>query len=151
MYFSFHDHRMHNGLTVVAFNLKDVHPGDGGFACVPGSHKSHYPFPNEWKALETLHTCVLPVTGPAGSVVIFTEALTHGTLPWRGKGERRTVFYKYSPHAVSWSARYYSASGFPDLTKRQREILEAPNARYQSRKSPDNGGKTKGSRRSERK
>jgi len=31
------DGRMANGLTVVAYNLKDVNPGDGGFACVPGT------------------------------------------------------------------------------------------------------------------
>ena len=33
------------GLTVVAYNLKDVNPGDGGFGCVPGSHKSNFRFP----------------------------------------------------------------------------------------------------------
>ena len=59
--------------------------------------------------------------------------MTHGSLPWRGAGERRTIFYKYSPHPVSWSARYYDADRWPDLTDRQRAILEAPNARYGSR------------------
>ncbi|HZP81290.1 MAG TPA: hypothetical protein VFB21_06615 [Chthonomonadaceae bacterium] len=43
---------MRNGLTVVAYNLKDVNPGDGGFGCVPGSHKSNLPFPSEWRELE---------------------------------------------------------------------------------------------------
>ena len=33
------------GLSVVAYNLKDVNPGDGGFGCVPGSHKSQLPLP----------------------------------------------------------------------------------------------------------
>jgi hypothetical protein len=73
------------------------------------------------------------VTGPAGTAVIFTEALTHGTLPWRGKGERRTLFYKFSPHPISWSARYYNAEQYEGLTERQRAILEAPNARYRNR------------------
>ncbi|MCS6862171.1 MAG: phytanoyl-CoA dioxygenase family protein [Abditibacteriales bacterium] len=127
--------RMFNGLVAVAFNLKDVNPGDGGFAAVPGSHKSHFPFPPEWKELDTDHLppCIQRVTGPAGTAIIFTEALTHGTLPWRGKQERRTVFYKYSPHPLSWAARYYCADDYPDLTERQRAILEPPNARYPGR------------------
>jgi hypothetical protein len=48
---------MYNGLTAVAYNLTDVNPGEGGFGCIPGSHKSK-----------------------AGTAIIFTEALTHGTL-----------------------------------------------------------------------
>jgi hypothetical protein len=132
-YFHFHNGRMHNGLSVVAYNLRDVHPGDGGFGCVPGSHKSNYPFPDEWRELENRQSFMAAVTGPAGTAIIFTEALTHGTLPWCGAGERRTLFLKYSPHAVSWSARYYNPDDYPDLSERQRAILEAPNARYRGR------------------
>jgi len=133
-YYNFHGGSMHNGLTVVAYNLKDVNPSDGGFGCVPGSHKSNLPFPDEWRELEETRSFVEKVTGPAGTAIIFTEALTHGTLPWHGKDERRTVFYKYSPHPISWSAHYYNADDYPGFTERQREILEPPNARYQRRK-----------------
>jgi hypothetical protein len=35
--------------------------------------------------------------------VIFTEALTHGTLPWRGKHQRRTLFYKYHQPMMAWA------------------------------------------------
>ncbi len=132
-YYRFQDGRMHNGLTVVAYNLKDVNPGDGGFGCVPGSHKSNYRFPEEWKELDNLQPFMRAVTGPAGTAIIFTEALTHGTLPWRGAGERRTLFYKYSPHPVSWSASYYDVSLYDDLSEAERAALEAPNARYQGR------------------
>ena len=45
--------------------------------------------------------------------------MTHGTLPWRGAGERRTIFYKYSPHASSWAATYYDPDRYPGLTVRQ--------------------------------
>lgn len=132
--------RMRNGLTVVAYNLKDVNPGDGGFGCVPGSHKSNLPFPGEWRELATPQPCVLPVTGPAGTAILFTEALTHGTLPWYGKDERRTVFYKYSPHSMSWAARFYIADEYSGLTERQRAILEPPNARYGGREKHRNVG-----------
>ncbi len=132
-YYHFQQGKMHNGLTVVAYNLRDVHEGDGGFGCVPGSHKSNYPFPEEWKELDHFQPFMRAVTGPAGTAIIFTEALTHGTLPWQGAGERRTLFYKYSPNAVSWSARYYDASRYTGLSERQQAILEAPNARYRQR------------------
>jgi hypothetical protein len=134
-YYHFHGGQMYNGLTVVAYNLADVGPEDGGFGCVPGSHKSNYRFPGEWRDMsENLEPCVRRVTGPAGTAVIFTEALTHGALPWTGQGERRTVFFKYSPHPISWSARYFDEVDYEDLTERQRAILEAPNARYANRK-----------------
>ncbi|GIX06246.1 MAG: hypothetical protein KatS3mg115_0649 [Candidatus Poribacteria bacterium] len=132
-YYHFHRGRMYNGLTVVAYNLHDVHPGDGGFGCIPGSHKSNFPFPDEWRELENAHPRTDFVTGPAGTAIIFTEALTHGTLPWKGKQERRTLFFKYSPHPLSWSARYFDPDAYPDLTERQRAILEPPNARYPGR------------------
>ena len=132
-YYHVRDGRIYSGLTVVAYNLRDVGPEDGGFACVPGSHKSGFPFPEAWRDLADPHPAVRRVTGPAGTAIIFTEALTHGTLPWRGKDERRTVFFKYSPAPLSWSARYYDADEHPDLTRRQRAILEAPNSRYGGR------------------
>ena len=134
MYYRFANGQMHNGLSVVAYNLKDVNPGDGGFGCVPGSHKSNYRFPGEWRDLEQSQPFVAHVTGPAGTAIIFTEALTHGTLPWHGVDERRTLFYKYSPHAVSWAATYYDEADYDDLTEQQQAILEAPNARYGGRK-----------------
>ena len=134
-YYHYADGRMYNGLTVVTCNLADVGPEDGGFGCVPGSHKSNFVFPAEWRNMED---CIEPtvhrVTGPAGTAIIFTEALTHGALPWTGLDQRRTLFYKYSPHPISWAAGYHlDADSCPGLTDRQRQILEAPNARYEGR------------------
>lgn len=120
---------LRSGLLVVAYNLHDVNPGDGGFACVPGSHKSAFAFPSEWKQLAEPHPCVRRVTGPAGSAIVFTEAMTHGTLPWNGAHERRTLFYKYSPAPISWSRGYYDGRDFSDLTDAQRAMLRAPSAR----------------------
>ena len=67
-YYHFHGGQMYNGLTVVAYNLADVGPEDGGFGCVPGSHKSNYRFPGEWRDMsENIEPCVRRVTGPAGT------------------------------------------------------------------------------------
>jgi hypothetical protein len=125
-YYHTHRDRLYNGLTVVAYNLHDVNPGDGGFACVPGSHKSNFPFPEDWRDLREPAPCVASVTGPAGTAIIFTEALTHGPLPWRGAHERRTLFLKYCPHPVAWSRHYYQPDDFPELTEEQRRILSTP-------------------------
>ena len=133
-YYHWKDGRMYNGLTVVAYNLRDVHPGDGGFGCVPGSHKANLPFPSEWRDLAEFRHFMRAVTGPAGTAIIFTEALTHGAMPWSGAGERRTLFFKYSPFPLSWAAGYYNPDDYPDLSEEQRLILEAPNARYKGRK-----------------
>ena len=133
-YYHYRQGRMHNGLTVVAYNLADVNPGDGGTGVIPGSHKSNFRFPHEWRDLEHAHPRVDHLTGPAGTAVIFTEALMHGTLPWRGAGERRTAFYKFSPHPVSWAAGYFDAADYDGLSEAQADVLEPPNARYGGRK-----------------
>ena len=39
---------------------------------------------------------------PAGSLTVFTEALTHGTARWDGDHERRTLLYKYCVSNMSW-------------------------------------------------
>lgn len=135
-YFHFRDGRFYNGLTVVAYNLHDVEEGEGGFACVPGSHKSNFSFPNEWRDLmkNESQPFVRSVYGPAGSAIIFTEALTHGSLPWRGANDRRTLFLKYSPHPLSWSKTYYNIGEYEELygelSETQRALLQAPSARY---------------------
>jgi ectoine hydroxylase-related dioxygenase (phytanoyl-CoA dioxygenase family) len=125
-YYIFNQGRMYNGLTAVAYEFNDVYPGDGGFACVPGSHKSNFRFPEAWQNLEIPSSCVQAVTVKAGSAIIFTEALTHGTFPWKGKQQRRTLFYKYSPQPSAWARYYYNANEYPDLTLEQRQILRTP-------------------------
>jgi len=128
------DGRMINGLIVAVYALKDVNPGDGGFACVPGSHKANFRLPAEWAPMgDKLADCVTAVPCKAGDAILFTDAMTHGTLPWRGSDERRTVFFKYSPHFMSWSARVYEPAAYDDLSPEARRMLEGPNARYRGR------------------
>lgn len=81
--YAFVDGSPRSGLLVVAYNLCDVNAGDGGFGCVPGSHKANLPFPEAWKELDSGEgpELVTAVTGPAGTAILFTEAMTHGTLP----------------------------------------------------------------------
>jgi len=130
-YYHYNNDKMYNGLVAVAFELKTVKPGDGGFACVAGSHKANFGLPEEWRVRETqedIHECVDHVAAEAGDAIIFTEACAHGTIPWQGKGERWTIFYKYCPHAVAWGPCYYNADNYPGLTDEQRAMLVPPSA-----------------------
>ncbi|UBF25246.1 phytanoyl-CoA dioxygenase family protein [Kovacikia minuta CCNUW1] len=128
-YYLYKDGQMYNGLTAVAYQLTDVAPGEGGFGCIPGSHKSHFPVPDALQDLETPHACIQEISAKAGSAIIFTEALTHCTLFWQGKQERRTLFYKYSPCSSAWLRQYYNPDDYPDLTEAQRRILKTPGVR----------------------
>ena len=130
-YYRYSNGRFYNGLVAVGFELDTVPPGAGGFACVPGSHKVNFELPADWKTSHTqadMPPCVARVEAEAGDVIIFTEACVHGTVPWQGDGERRTIFYKYSPHAVAWHPCYYNADRFGPLSERQRGILMPPSA-----------------------
>lgn len=130
-YYFYKNGRMYNGLTVVSWQLTDVHEGDGGFCCVPGSHKSNYRCPVEVKRYEAWRDCVYAVPARAGSAILFTEALTHGTLPWKGAGPRRSILFKYSPGFQAWGAGYPpSPELLEDLPPEARLVMERP-YRYQ--------------------
>lgn len=136
-YFHYVDGRMFCGLTVATYALGDVPPDAGGLAVIPGSHKSHYPLPDDIRYYRRSSPIVQQVPVKAGDCVIFTEALMHGTLPWKGPGVRRTLFYKYAPGNIAWSNRVYlSPVVEPEgraleaaLTERQRLLLMPPSAK----------------------
>ncbi len=131
-YYDFRDGQPRSGLAVVAINLRDVGPTDGGFAAVPGSHKANLALPEEWKDLEDMQPFVRRVTGPAGTAVIFTEALSHGTLAVdRGGGAADDLPEVLALPAVVARA-VLRRLPLPELTDRQKVIFEAPNARYGS-------------------
>ena len=128
-FYQFHNGRMRCGLTVVAWMFTDCGPGDGGFACIPGSHKSNYPTPRDVALLDRDIGVVRQVEAKAGSAVIFTEALTHGTMPWTAEHQRRSILYKYSPGPLTYSRVHVPegvAEVLDEFTPRQRAVLEPP-------------------------
>lgn len=125
-YYHFRNGAMYNGLTVVSWNLSDTGPDYGGFCCIPGSHKANYPCPQEIREAHIKANCVITPEAKAGSVVIFTEALTHGTTPWTGKHQRRSLLYKYSPAQQSWGRNYAQPPADVELTPRQKLLFELP-------------------------
>lgn len=125
-YYHFRNGRMYNGLTVVAWNLADTGPEQGGFCCIPGSHKVNYPCPREIREAHVEAGCVVVPEAKAGSAVIFTEALTHGTAPWRAAHQRRSLLFKYSPGQQSWSKSHIEPPAGVALTERQALLFEPP-------------------------
>lgn len=109
-FYEVRDGRMLNGLTAVAISLVDASVDDGGFCCIPGSHKANYPCPREMLFFETTGPWLQRVPVRAGSAIIFTEALTHGTMPWTAEHERRAIFLKYTPGAVAYTGDYPAAT-----------------------------------------
>ena len=99
---------------VVAFPyLTDVNPGDGGLLVVPGSHKSNFERPGTAfnggiiEDPEELPDGVVNVTPKAGDIVIMSEGVTHGALPWTPQDRMRMyLVLRYHPQ--------YVGSDFPD-------------------------------------
>jgi hypothetical protein len=47
---------------------------------------------------------VQQIPAPPGSLILFNEALVHGTFPWQPADRiRRSVLFKYSPGFLAWS------------------------------------------------
>jgi len=129
------DGRIYNGLVAVSFALVDQLPGQGGFAAIPGSHKANFPCPREFISFERTGPWVVHVPARAGSAIVFTEALTHGTWPWTADQERRNLLCKYTPGHLAWAGETPDASpitaeqigaGDGTYTERQRRLLTPP-------------------------
>ncbi|NKB66579.1 MAG: hypothetical protein GKR89_05925 [Candidatus Latescibacteria bacterium] len=127
-WYRYHDGVMRNGLTVFTYSLGPAAAGDGGFACIPGSHKSNFvnSIPDEVRAYQRPAHYVRQPEVEAGDVVIFTEALVHGTMPWTAPYERRALLFKYSPGHSAWSQNYYNLEEYPQASQQQRRIMAPP-------------------------
>jgi hypothetical protein len=111
------------GHTVVSLNLTDVTEEQGGFVCIPGSHISHFPTPHDLTDFSdgTYDASVLrSVPCKAGSVVIFTEALAHGALPWNQDDDRVNLFYKYNHAGMKWRGFWPTKDALEQMTPAQR-------------------------------
>ena len=138
-YYIWRNGQMHNGLVVVTWQLNDQLPGDGGFCYVPGTHKSNLRGPQELYSHESHKDLVRQEPTSSGDCIIFTEALTHGTLPWgRADYARRSVLFRYSPANLAFAGgrhdfdrehragNAWPSSWYEGLADRQRAVLEPP-------------------------
>ncbi len=106
------------------FPLMNHNAEDGCFAAIPGSHKANFvrPFGNH----PDENPALVPIDAQPGDCVIFTEALTHGSMVNTSGLSRRTMYFCYSVgYMPDWSKfGLQFTDGFLDqLTPAQREIV----------------------------
>ena len=78
------------------WQLRDVHAGDGGFACVPGSHKANYPLPEGVRTCDDHLGLVIQPPMNAGDVLFFMDGpQTHGAFAWKSEIARRCILIRY--------------------------------------------------------
>ena len=97
-------YRYHNGqiistLTKAIFPLLDCYEDDGCFAVIPSSHKSNFKRPFGDHHHPRMSPKVEPITANAGDCIIFSEALSHGSVVNTSGRTRSTLYYCYS---IGW-------------------------------------------------
>jgi hypothetical protein len=114
--------------------LQDIGPGDGPTTLVPGSHKAARPHPRlaevaaaTYRSNEAAGTAVgmRELYLDAGDVLLFTDAITHGSAARTNDGYRRMVLYRYSPRWIRSRFHYVpSEQMLARLTPEQRQIIQ---------------------------
>ena len=128
--------KMYCGGVTVTWQLEATDGGDGGFICVPGSHKSKVAMPASVRTCEDdLGASAQPVM-QAGDVLFFMDgAQTHGSQPWRGKNPRRSVLFKYAARSaarggvasdVAPPQIYWGPQLIDGMTEVQRAVMHGP-------------------------
>jgi hypothetical protein len=92
--------KANSGLTRVVWELNPITEGNGTLL-VTGSHKAVYPAPTSIQSPDSpiwdSYTC------PPGSLLFFTEALTHSGHPWKNTEYPRTaIFSCYNTVNSKW-------------------------------------------------
>lgn len=125
-YYAFRANQIYEGFVVVAWALSDSGPNQGGFCCIPGSHKSNFKLPQRISDEHDASPAVIIPEMPAGSVILFSESLTHGTAAWHADHTRRSLLYKYCVSHLAWTSKRVEAPSNIELTPRQKLLLREP-------------------------
>ena len=109
--YDFYPGAANSGLTRVVWELNPVRKGEGGTIFLTGSHKAAFPTPKSifddrhsphWEDYDC----------PAGSCLIFTEAITHSGARWTNtEHDRVAIFNCYN----TVNARWHSWQPHPEL------------------------------------
>lgn len=120
--FRFHNGRFHCGQINILMALRDIGPDDGATMVVPGSHKANFQHPEfEQFSMKGEEPSVDQVTGAmevhlkAGDVLLFVDAISHGSAKRRNPGQRRIIVYRYGP---SWGFFRHPYRPSPELLER---------------------------------
>ena len=95
---------LHSSFVKTLTNLTDLGPEDGGTAVIAGSHKMKCPQEEVIACAYDDPSLIHQVFAPAGSTLLFTEALIHATGQRRSEGERAIIVAGYTPtHFQAWT------------------------------------------------
>ena len=135
--FLYRNGRMFCGMTNIAVQLTDVGPEDGGFACLPGSHKANYPCPDDIRLYRAHQDRMVQPAAKAGDAILFVETLMHGALPWVASHQRRSVIIRYNSGVVGESlmGTYTPPEYYDELTEEQKAVISAPAYRSEDKGS----------------
>jgi ectoine hydroxylase len=111
----------------IGYYLSDMtRSGQGNLCIVPGSHKAmHSPDPDDLKRPE-LFPGALEICAPAGSAILFHNALWHSQGPWtREDGARIMLYYAYEhPWMIASQEHWgYSKEFYNALSPERRRLF----------------------------
>lgn len=81
----------------VVWELNMVEKNGGGTPFLSGSHKSNYEIPAELRE-QMDELCWESYSCPAGSLVMFSENVCHGSAPWTNPDEPRMAIFSHYMH-----------------------------------------------------
>ncbi|MCH8295629.1 phytanoyl-CoA dioxygenase family protein [Candidatus Poribacteria bacterium] len=118
--------------VTITWQLRDVEPGLGGFACVPGSHKTQYSLPPGVRTCDEPMGLVVQPAMKAGDVLFFMDGgCTHGALAWKNPVTRRGVLIKYQSKNSNWGGGVIDPQQrwgdmVEDMTEAQFAVMRGP-------------------------
>lgn len=120
--YRFYNGEFHCGQIDILMALTDIGPGDGSTMVIPGSHKANLDHPEfERHRMYSEEDSVDNVTGAievhleAGDVLLFVDAISHGSARRLNEGLRRTIVFRYGP---SWGNFRHGYQPSPELLAR---------------------------------
>ena len=132
-----------SGLTRVLWELNPVRYRSGGTLFITGSHKSAYPVPDsarldEGSPLWDSYSC------PPGSVIFFTESISHSSTTWADREyERYAIFNLYNSLNHRWSSWLPDPALLSQMAPKRRSLFRdvwvnenVDNGQFDERLSP---------------
>jgi hypothetical protein len=116
----------HSSFVKVLTNLTDIGPEDGGTVVIAGSHKIDAENEGIIKAAYEDRSLIHKFVAPAGSGLLFTEALMHATGQITSDNERVIIICGYGVNYFPWLFMDSHRPGFalaPEFIERIPEPL----------------------------
>jgi hypothetical protein len=138
----FKNGRSYAETITITWQLRHVEPDLGGFAAVPGSHKTQYSMPPGVRTCDDTMGLVVQPAMKAGDVLFFMDGgCTHGALAWKNPIPRRGVLVKYQSRNSNWGGGIVDPKDrwgdmVEDMTEEQFSLMRGPERDARNRTIP---------------